>query len=78
MANARAKAWRIYEVRRGHDVMLAGPAGCHIAGDALVAWVFLMITEGRVFTLASLPLVDKPLPLLGHFRPKRFEARIGC
>ena len=37
-----------------------------------------MASKGRVFALAPLPLVNEPLPLLSHFGPKRFEARIAC
>ena len=56
----------------------AGAAGRNIAGSALVARVHLMASKVRVFALAPLPLVNEPLPLLSHFGPKRFEARIGC
>jgi hypothetical protein len=56
----------------------AGAAGRNIAGSALVARVHLMASKERVFALAPLPLVNEPLPLLSHFGPKRFEARIGC
>ena len=36
-----------------------------------------MASDVGVFTLAPLPLVNEPLPLLSHFGPKRFEAGIG-
>ncbi len=52
-------------------------AGC-AGADALVAWVYVMASKGRVFALAPLPLVNEPLPFLSHFGPKRFKARIGC
>jgi hypothetical protein len=56
----------------------AGAAGCNVAGNALIARVCLMASDVRVFTLAPLPLVNEPLPLLSHFGPKWFEAGIGC
>ena len=55
-----------------------GGAGRNIAGSALVARVHLMASKVHVFALAPLSLVNEPLPLLSHFGPKRFEARIGC
>ncbi len=63
-------------VRR--EAECAGAAGWRIAGDALVAWVYVMASKGRVFALAPLPLVNEPLPFLSHFGPKRLKARIGC
>jgi hypothetical protein len=60
------------------DTETAGAVGHHIAGNALIAWVYLMASKGRVFVFAPLPLVNEPLPLLSHFGPKRFEAGIGC
>jgi hypothetical protein len=60
------------------DTETAGAAGHHIAGNALIAWVYLMASEGGVFAFARLPLVNERLPVLSHFGPKRFETGIGC
>ena len=65
-------------MRPRRDAGYAGAAGRHIAGNALIAWVYLMASKVRVFALAHLPLVNEPLPLLSHFGPERFEAGIGC
>ena len=64
--------------RPANRVDMARAAGRNITGSALVARVHLMASKERVFALAPLPLVNEPLPLLSHFGPKRFEARIGC
>ena len=60
------------------DTETGGAVGHHIAGNALIAWVYLMASEGGVFAFASLPLVNERLPLLSDFGPKRFKAGIGC
>ncbi len=59
---------RCRAVRR--EARCAGTAGWRIAGDALVAWVYVMASKGRVFALAPLPLVNEPLPFPSQFRPK--------
>ena len=60
------------------DTETGGAVGHHIAGDALIALVYLMASKVSVFALAPLPLVNEPLLLLSHFGPKRFKAGIGC
>jgi hypothetical protein len=65
-------------MRPRRDAGYAGAAGRDIAGNALIAWVYLVASKVRVFALAPPPLVDEPLPLLRHFGPKRFEPGIGC
>ena len=60
------------------DTETGGAVGHHIAGNALIAWVYLMALKVRVFALDPLPLVNEPLLLLSHFSPKRLEAWIGC
>ena len=64
-------------MRPRRDAGYAGAAGRHIAGNALIAWVYLIASKVRVFALAPLPLVNEPLPLLSHFGPERFEAGIS-
>jgi hypothetical protein len=64
-------------MRPRRDAGYVGAAGHLIAGNALIAWVYLL-SKVRVFALAPLPLVNEPLPLLSHFGPERFEAGIGC
>jgi hypothetical protein len=61
-------------MRPRRDAGYAGAAGRHIGGNALIAWVYFMASKVRVFALASLPLVNEPLPLLSHFGSERFEA----
>jgi hypothetical protein len=56
----------------------SGPSGHHIAGSALIPRVYLIALNARVFTLAPLPFVSEPLPLLSHFGQERFEPGIGC
>jgi hypothetical protein len=56
------------------DAGYAGAAGCNIAGNALIARLYLMALEVGVFALAPLPLVNGPLPLLSHVR---LETRIS-
>ena len=55
------------------DTETGGAVGHHIAGNGLIAWVYLMASEGGVFAFARLPLVNERLPLLSHFGPG-----IGC
>jgi hypothetical protein len=55
----------------------AGAAGRDIAG-VLFARVHLMASKVRGSLLLPFLSPTKPLPLLSHFGPKRFEAGIGC
>jgi 4-hydroxy-tetrahydrodipicolinate synthase len=49
-------------MRALRDVGYAGAAGGNIAGNALIARVYLMASRVRLFALAPLPLVNEPLP----------------
>jgi hypothetical protein len=75
-AKSVARLWGA--MRSLRDARYAGAAGRNIAGSPLIAWVDLMGSKVRRFTLAPLPLLNEPLPLLSHFAEKRFEAKIGC